>query len=84
MMKLKHWIGLGTAVFSDTVVEVLGGIIPIVGDVIDLAQIGIHIYIFGARLPALPATIEFVPIIGDILPMHTASAVWAILDERKN
>lgn len=81
MMKFTHIVGLGSAIISDTVVELFGGFIPIIGDVADVVQIGIHIYCFGFHLPAAVGAVEFVPIVGDILPMHTASAVWAIRQE---
>jgi hypothetical protein len=82
MVKFSEILALGTSLFSDTVVELFGGIVPGVGDAFDALQIAINFILL--RDPAvLVGAGEFIPIVGDILPCHTASAVWAILRKRR-
>lgn len=73
-------IAIGASIASDTLVEIFGGIVPIWGDLADLIQIGINLSAFGFRLPSLVSLMEFLPIVGDILPCHIASSILAYRD----
>lgn len=81
-MKLSEILAVATSLFSDTAIELFGGLVPGVGDALDVLQIAINFILL--RDPAvLVGAGEFIPIVGDILPCHTASAVWAILRRRR-
>jgi len=81
-VKLSEILAVATSLLSDTFIELFGGVIPVVGDLADGVQIAINLLLL--KDPAvLVGAGEFIPIVGDILPCHTASAVWAILRKRR-
>jgi len=81
-VKLSEVLAVGTSLFSDTVVELCGGMVPGIGDFFDALQITINFILL--RDPVvLVGAVEFIPFLGDILPCHTAAAVWAIIRKRR-
>jgi hypothetical protein len=81
-MKPSEVLAILVALLSDTAVELLGGLVPGIGDIADAATIGINLLLL--KDPAvLVGAGEFIPFVGDILPCHTAAAVWAIIRKRR-
>lgn len=72
-MKFSFWIALIIAVFLDLIDYGLVGLIPFIGDFIDI--IGIVLLFPFIGFYALLGVVEFVPFVGDILPSFTAAVI---------
>jgi len=81
-MKWRWWVALITSAASDTVVEVLGGFVPLVGDLVDLGQIALNVALLGPAPELLLGIPEFVPF-ADFLPFHSASVILYRLRRRE-
>lgn len=78
-MERKWLLAFGLAIVNDVLDWTGAGIIPVLGDVIDLATSGLLWRVIGTRKTAF-TLLELIPG-ADILPIHLLAVTWAYYRE---
>lgn len=81
-MRRRELVALATAVASDTLVEVLGGFVPVAGDVLDVVQLAVLLWAFGLNPLSFVSLGELLPL-ADLFPFHTVVAALSLLRKKK-
>lgn len=82
---IKAGLALGISIIADALDYVMAPVfsLPVIGDVFDAAITGILFSITKSKVSSAINMIEFIPIVGDLLPVYTISTLIWILRERK-
>jgi hypothetical protein len=84
--EVRATAALGISVVAD-VLDYIGAPIfalPIVGDVVDAVVMAILYHLTGSKTSTAINSIEFIPVIGDMIPAYTISTLlWILRGSRK-
>ncbi|MDQ3727425.1 MAG: hypothetical protein M3307_04225 [Thermoproteota archaeon] len=81
--EIRATAALGISVVADAL-DYIGAplfALPIVGDVADAIVMALLYHLTGSKTSAAISTIEFIPVIGDMIPAYTISTLLWILRE---
>jgi hypothetical protein len=79
--EVRATAALGISVVAD-VLDYIGAPIfalPVAGDVVDAIVMAILYHLTGSKTSTAINSIEFIPVIGDMVPAYTISTLWWIL-----
>jgi hypothetical protein len=79
--EVRATAALGISVVAD-VLDYIGAPIfalPVAGDIVDAIVMAILYHLTGSKTSTAINSIEFIPVIGDMVPAYTISTLWWIL-----
>jgi hypothetical protein len=79
--EVRATAALGISVVAD-VLDYIGAPIfalPVAGDVVDAIVMALLYHLTGSKTSTAINSIEFIPVIGDMVPAYTISTLWWIL-----
>jgi hypothetical protein len=79
--EVRATAALGISVVAD-VLDYIGAPIfalPVAGDIVDAIVMAILYHLTGSKASTAINSIEFIPVIGDMVPAYTISTLWWIL-----
>jgi hypothetical protein len=77
---------LGISIIADLLDYIAAPVfdMPVIGDIFDVITTSLLFRITGSKLATAINTIEFIPLIGDLIPAYTISTlIWIIRGENK-
>jgi hypothetical protein len=84
--KLRATSALGISLIADLLDYIAAPVfdMPVIGDIFDVITTSLLFRITGSKLATGINTIEFIPFIGDLIPIYTISTlIWIIRELRK-
>lgn len=84
--KLRAALALGISIIADLLDYIAAPVfdMPVIGDIFDVITTSLLFRITGSKLATAINTIEFIPLIGDLIPAYTISTlIWIIRGENK-
>src|ERR687885_493839 len=84
--KLRAASALGISIIADLLDYIAAPVFdtPVIGDIFDVITTSLLFRITGSKLATGINTIEFIPFIGDLIPIYTISTlIWIIREGRK-
>jgi hypothetical protein len=84
--KLRAASALGISIIADLLDYIAAPVfdMPVIGDIFDVITTSLLFRITGSKLATAINTIEFIPLIGDLIPAYTISTlIWIIRGENK-